>query len=480
MFMEYVIKDREPQSLFHYFEEICAIPHPSYHEERIADYLEAFASARRLECYRDAKHNVLIKKGASMGYEDHAPILLQGHTDMVCEKNGDVTHDFMKDPLKLFLDGDLLGARGTTLGGDDGIAVAIMLAILDGALMEHPPIECLFTVSEEVGLDGAISFDYEKISARRMLNLDSELLGVVTAGCAGGLHSKLTLPIQRGCTEGEGICISLRGLSGGHSGCDIHRGRANANKLMGRILAALDGAFEIRIASIEGGSKDNAIPRECTAKVTVPSFAAAKEKIESIASAIASELNEDDRDFSVECRVSDVDQVLSREDTLRVIAILCAVQNGVLAMHREIDGLVEYSRNLGVIRTEEDRISFVISSRSSMESRLDGTVDELNALARALGCTVSHGGRYPGWEYAPVSPIRELYLNALREVTGKDGTVDVIHAGLECGVIYSKLPDMDMISIGPTMHDIHSPAERLDLSSVEIFWKTLELVIKLL
>lgn len=478
--MEYIIHDRAPEALFHYFEEICAIPHPSYHEERIADYLEAFARARDLECYRDEKHNVLIKKDASVGYEDRLPILLQGHTDMVCEKNGDVSHDFMKDSLKLFLDGNLLGARGTTLGGDDGIAVAIMLTVLDGGLTAHPPIECLFTVSEEVGLDGAIFFDYKKISARRMINLDSEDFGVITAGCAGGLHSALTLPFQREVAKGEGLCISLRGLSGGHSGCDIHRGRANANKLMGRILAILDQSFGIRLLSIEGGSKDNAIPRECTARVLVSSFDSAKKQVEEAARGIASELSAEDCDFSVECLPTEGDKALSRTDTARVIALLCALQNGVLSMHREIEGLVEYSRNLGVIRTEEDRIAFIISSRSSMESRLDASVTELNALSAALGCNVCHSGRYPGWEYAPVSKVRELYLKALREVTGKEGTVDVIHAGLECGVIYSRVPDMDMISVGPTMYDIHSPSERLDLPSVELFWKTLERVMKLL
>ena len=475
--MKYVIEGREPKSLFSYFEEICAIPHPSDHEEKIADYLEAFAAERSLECYRDKIHNVLIKKAASKGYEDHPPILLQGHTDMVCEKNGDVEHDFMKDPLKLFVEGDLLGARGTTLGGDDGIAVAMMLAILDGEVKEHPPIECLFTVSEEVGLGGASFFDYSRIQSRRMINLDSELFGVVTAGCAGGLHSTVALPIHKEKKTGEGILVSISGLSGGHSGCDIHRGRANANKLMGRLLASLAEGMEIGIASVDGGSKDNAIPRECTARIVVPSYEAAQERIGALADAIAAELNADDRNFCVRCMPDACENVLSKEDGARVIALLSSLQNGVLAMHREIEGLVEYSRNLGIVRTEENEISFVISSRSSIESRLDATVSELNAFAAALGCRVSHGGRYPGWEYAPVSPVRELYLEVLREDMGTDGTVDVIHAGLECGVIYSQIPDMDMISIGPTMYDIHSPAERLDLASVERFWRVLVRVI---
>lgn len=476
--MEYVIKGREPKSLFHFFEEICAIPHPSYHEELIADYLERFAKERGLECYRDGLHNVLIKMGGSPGYESHPPVLLQGHTDMVCEKNGDVEHDFMKDPLKLFVNGDLLGARGTTLGGDDGIAVALMLAILDGELKEHPPIECLFTVSEEVGLEGAIAFDYSRISSRRMVNLDSEAFGIVTAGCAGGLHSALKMPIKLEKTAREGLSLFLGGIAGGHSGCDIHRGRANANKLMGRILSCLEREFPLSLVSVNGGSKDNAIPRECVAKIAVDSYKAAEKKITELAAAIAAELSAEDRGFFVRCTPFECTHALSAEDSVRVIALIASVQNGVLAMHREIEGLVEYSRNLGVIRTEEDEITFTLSTRSSIEARLDAAISELDAMSRVFGCKASHGGRYPGWEYASVSQVRELYLQSLAETCGIKGTVDVIHAGLECGVIYSKLPDMDMISIGPTMHDIHSPDERLDLPSTELFWKSLENLLK--
>lgn len=476
--MEYIIKDREPLSLFHYFEEICAIPHPSYREERIADYLEDFARARGLECYRDGLHNVLIKKPATAGEEHRSPILFQGHTDMVCEKNSDVDHDFLKDPLKLFLDGDLLGARGTTLGGDDGIAVAAMLAILDGAFAAHPPIECLFTVSEEVGLNGAKGFDYSKISARRLINMDSEALGVVTAGCAGGLRSELLLTAEteensRTCME-----ISVRGLAGGHSGCDIHRGRANANRLMGRLLAALS---DVRLVSLTGGSKDNAIPRECVACVAVEDATAAERVLCALAEEIRSELCTLDGAFSVEARVCEkFGTVLNRESTERAIAILTASQNGVLEWNRDVPDLVEYSRNLGVVRTEGQRMTFVFSSRSSMEGRLDATERELNVLGAALRCEVCHHSRYPGWVYAPESSVRDAYLRAYREVTGETGRVEVIHAGLECGIIYSHLPDMDMISVGPTMYDIHSPAERLDLASVEIFWKTLERTIAIL
>lgn len=476
--MEYVIKNRSPERVFRFFEELCAIPHPSFHEERVADYLEEFARVRGLECYRDDLHNVLIKKPATKGQEGRAPILFQGHTDMVCEKNGDVEHDFLKDPLKLFLDGDLLGARGTTLGGDDGIAVAAMLAILDGELDAHPPIECLFTVCEEVGLNGAKGFDYSRLSARCLINMDSEVLGVVTVGCAGGMRSELHVDSVWEENARPILEITVRGLAGGHSGCDIHRGRANANRLMGRLLTALP---DVRVSRIDGGSKDNAIPRECVACVAVDDVCSAKEILRALSEEIAGELCADDADFSLDVRAcACVSEVLDEACTRRILAILSAVQNGVLEWHRDVAGLVEFSRNLGVVRTERDGVTFVLSSRSSIEGRLDATVRELDALGAALGCRVCHHSRYPGWSYAPVSPLRDAYLRAFREVTGKECRVEVIHAGLECGIIYSHLPDMDMISVGPDMSDIHSPDERLNLSSVELFWKTVERLVEIL
>ncbi|MBQ9760200.1 MAG: beta-Ala-His dipeptidase, partial [Clostridia bacterium] len=264
-----VITNREPKALFRYFEEISAIPRMSYHEEQIADYLVDFARKRGLECYRDKAHNVFIRMPATQGYEDHAPVLLQGHTDMVCEKNNDVVHDFLQDPLKLYLDGDLLRAEGTTLGADDGIAVSVMLAVLDGALEAHPLVECLFTSAEEVGLDGAKSFDYSLLTARKMVNLDSESLGVITAGCAGGIRSEVKLPIKPIPFMGDALRFAIQGLAGGHSGENIHEGRANANKMMGRILAEIVQKCGAKLVSVNGGSKDNAIPRECEAVIAV-------------------------------------------------------------------------------------------------------------------------------------------------------------------------------------------------------------------
>lgn len=479
--MEYLIHGREPAAVFRFFEEICAIPHPSDHEERIADYLVAFAEARGLDYSRDEVNNVLIRKPATAGKETAAPLLLQGHTDMVCEKNGDVVHNFMKDPLRLFLDGDLLGAVGTTLGGDDGIAVAVMLAILDGALTEHPALECLFTVSEEVGLNGAHRFDYSKIGARRMINLDSEALGVVTAGCAGGLRTDLTFKTEPIPFSGDCVSVTVKGLAGGHSGADINTGRANANKLMGRLLASLAKTVRFRLVSLQGGSKDNAIPRECCAVMATADAQAAIGCLTGEAERIREELVDADSDFCICAEIlPSPKRMLSEADTAHVVAVLACAANGVLAMSRDVTGLVEWSRNLGVIETAEDggTITFVFSSRSATESRLDASARELDALAAVTGCTARHYSRYPGWQYAPRSEVRDAYLKAYREVTGQDATIDVIHAGLECGIIYSKLPEMDMISIGPNLYDIHSPNERLDLASVEVFWKTLETVLR--
>ena len=484
--MEYLIEGRDPASVFRFFEEICAIPHPSYHEETIADYLVDFAKSRGLDYVRDELHNVLICKPATKGMENVAPILFQGHHDMVCEKNGDVEHDFLNDPLKLFLDGNLLGAVGTTLGGDDGIAVAMMLSILDGEIAAHPAVECLFTVSEEVGLNGAHGFDYSYIRARRMINMDSEELGVITAGCAGGVRSELTMtPVRVPFHEGMGIPmrVTVKGLMGGHSGCDIHTGRANANKLMGRLLSmpAVEG-WTVNIVSLSGGSKDNAIPRECEAVIVV-SHPECYKQILYMTEMIRGELVREDAGFSVSLEeVSNPNTMLSDEDSARAIAILSCAANGVLAMNKDEQGLVEYSRNLGVVRTDAEtgEITFVFSSRSATESRLDASIAELDALAAITGCRTHHHSRYPGWRYAPASAVRDAYMEAYRDVTGEDARIEVIHAGLECGIIYSKLPDMDIISIGPAMYDIHSPMERLDLASVEVFWRTVVRVVEIL
>ena len=476
-----LICDREPAAFFRYFEEISAIPRISYHEKEIADYLVSFAKAHGLEYVRDSVHNVFIRKPATKGYEDREPLLLQGHTDMVGEKNADTEHDFLRDPLRLYLDGDLIRAKGTTLGADNGVAVAAMLCALDGTLKEHPMLECLFTSAEEVGLDGAKSFDYSNVRARRMVNLDSESLGEIIAGCAGGIRSEISLKVDPIPFEGSALRILISGLAGGHSGENIHEGRGNANKLMGRLLAETVEKCNTRLVSVNGGSKDNAIPRECEAMIAVTDRDAAESVITDVAVAITRELCALDRRFTVSCEDADAEAfMLGEQDTNRVVAMLNGVANGVFAMNNSIEGLVEYSRNLGVVKTDLQSISFVFASRSAMESRLDASVGELNSWARALGGSAKHYARYPGWEFAPCSPLREAYARAYHDITGKEVEVKVIHAGLECGIIYASIAGMDIISIAPDLQNLHSPEEALCVSSVEVFWKTFERLMKLL
>jgi dipeptidase D len=481
--MSYVIHGYRPEKLFRYFEDLAAIPHGSGNESAVADWLVAFAHERGLEVIRDQWNNVLIRLPATPGREGEAPLLLQGHTDMVCEKNNDTVHDFTKDPLKLRVTDGWLHAEGTTLGGDDGIAVAVMLTVLDGGVTSNPPIECLFTTEEETGLTGAGNFDYSLLRARRLINLDNEELGILIAGCAGGIRSEVDIPINTVPYSLPRIEIDLKGLCGGHSGGCIHMGRANANKLMARILTALFAAHPFRLVSMDGGSKDNAIPRECRAVIATESvdeslaFLAAYEKT------VAAELGEEDHGFHLITAVSTAEAKDRAMDTLatrRVLTVLTAAQDGVIAMSHDVPGLVEYSRNMGVVRTDSENFRFVcvFSTRSAIEAQIDASVAQLDMLASLVGAKTRHHSRYPGWSFAKESSIRDTYCARYREVMGKDVEVTIIHAGLECGIMKNHLPDLDAISVGPDMQGIHSPDEKMNLASCERFWEILRGIIE--
>lgn len=467
--MEYIIHGRKPENLFRFFEEISAIPRGSGNEKGIADYLENFAKVRGLECRRDRLNNIFIKMKGSTGRESEPAVLLQAHTDMVCEKNEGVEHDFMKDGLELYLDGRFLRARGTTLGADDGIGVVTALAFLDGAAESHPPIECLFTVSEETGMDGVNGFDFSLVSARRMLNLDSEDIGTAIVGCAGGVRARLTLSGTPEAAEGSVMRLCIKGLAGGHSGSNIADGRANANKLMGRLLLALGNDF--RLVSLNGGGKSNAIPRECEAVIVTPDAEKTEKLAKSIAAGISGELGEWDKGFEFICEeISGQAKAFDIQLTAKTVALLGIPANGVLEMSKRIDGFVEYSRNLGVVRTTASGISFTFFARSAIEGQLDATCRELEALAKLCGAKMEINERYHGWDYSPESEVRDAYAAAYKSVTGKEINVAAIHAGLECGVIREKIPDMDIIAIGPDAIDIHSPDEKLDLDTAETFF----------
>ena len=466
--------------LLSFFEEISAIPRASYHEEKISEYLVSFAEARGLEYYCDSLGNVLINMSASADRKDADPLLLQGHTDMVCEKNSGVQHDFSKDPLKLYVDSEgWLRAEGTTLGADNGVAVAVMLCLLDSPEKSHRALQCLFTVSEEVGLDGAKAFDYSRIYARKMVNMDSADESLIIAGCAGGLRSSLKLPVDRKDTEGDRYKITVSGLFGGHSGEDINRGRANANKLMGRILdRIICDNKDARLISVLGGTKENAIPRECVAEVLHPCGKSLNELCENISKEIGSELCADDRSFSLTVSKSDTDIApMSKKSTDTVVFAMHTIANGVFEMNLHLSGVVEYSRNLGIVNTEEKYAELVLNSRSATESRIDLSASEIDAYARMLGGESTHFNRYPGWIYAERSEIRDEYVSAYKRLFGAEPGIEVIHAGLECGIIKELVPDMDIISCGPVVLNLHSPDEALDLASFERFFDVINSII---
>ena len=470
--MARVVESRVADKMFYYFEEIARIPHGSENEEAIADYIVAFAKERGLDCYRDTANNVLIRKDGTAGRENEPPLALQGHTDMVCEKNPDVEHCFETDPLKLVVENGYLRASGTTLGADDGVAVAIMLAILDGEAESHPPIECLFTAGEEIGMIGADQFDFSKLTAKRLINLDSECERVVTAGCAGGIRSEITLAGEQTANENPCLSLTLSGLHGGHSGEDISKGRANANRLMARILLRFSEDASFRLVSVLGGSKDNAIPRDCEAVFAIADVADAKEKIAAICGEITSELSAEDKNFAFVVKDSFAENAFDHDFSRRFVALMSYCDNGVYAMSTDIAGLVEWSGNMGVVATDEKGGRLVFLTRSSTESRIDESIARIESLAHLFGGTASHHGRYPGWRYCPVSPLRDKYIEVSRRLHGLEVETTVIHAGLECGLIYKKCPDMDLISIGPDIEDIHSPAERIEISGAERFWLT--------
>ena len=469
-----IVNSEKAPELFGFFEEICKIPHGSDNETAIADYIVKFAKDRGLEFYRDEANNVLIRKEATEGRADEESLLLQGHTDMVCEKDGNVKHDFLVDPIKIFVDNGFLKAKGTTLGADDGIAVAAMLAVLDGAVDTHPAIECLFTAGEEIGMIGAGKFDFSRVKSRRMINIDSEKEGIAVVGCAGGVRSEVTLPIKRIKKDGEGLKIKLGGLAGGHSGEDINKGRINANRLMGRFLTELSFKIDYTVSSVYGGSKDNAIPRECTAEISVSDFFEALYAVESIAKIVSKEISDDDKGFFCTIEHCEFESVLDDDSMDKFMLALNNTPCGVIEMSRDVDGLVEWSANLGVVYISDENAKFTFLTRSGIDERINYSMRALDRFAKAIGAEIGHFGRYTGWSYAKNSPIRDLYVAAYKKLFDKDAGCEIIHAGLECGLIRANIPDMDIISIGPDITALHSPKEKLDIASAERLWELLE------
>ena len=465
------------RGLMEYFEKISAIPRATFEEEKIARYICDFAKSRGLFCIQDAYNNVFVRLPASKGREGEDAILLQGHTDMVCEKNADVEHDFSKDGIELYETYGFIRAKGTTLGADNGVAVAIMLYILDGAeglLSSHPTIECLFTASEEKGLVGAGKFDYSVVTATKMINMDSADEGEITVGCAGGQRSELHFSTASEKCDMSMLKISVKGLFGGHSGEDINLGRANANKIMGRVLNEISKLYDIRLVSLFGGSKDNAIPRECEAVIGTNSVDAILNLCAELEKDIRGELISDDGEFclSVEPCENEDSVAFSSEDTKKIIFLLATVADGTFKYCEGLSSVVEYSRNLGIAEADAKKANafFVFLSRSAKDSQIKASSSELYAYANILGLEHRIISSYSGWDGSADSPLCRAYAESYKKLFDKECRVNVIHAGLECGVIKKLCPKLDIISCGAMVLDLHSPDESLNIASFERFF----------
>ncbi len=454
-----------------YFYEISKIPRPSGKEEKIADYLLAFAKDRNLWATRDRANNVLIRKPASPGCENPPAVLLQGHTDMVCEKNAGTVHNFDTDGIRIMEDGDFLKADGTTLGADNGYAVAVMLSVLADDSIVHPALECLFTTGEEVGLDGMQAFDKSILTARQMINLDSCDETVATAACAGGVRTDFTRSPKAETAKGTLVRLSVTGLMGGHSGEDIHSGRANALKLCARLYASAEKGNRLSMVSMDGGNKDNAIPRECTVVFLTDDPEKTLSAIRAEEKNIRTTLSSADAGFTVTLTTQDTEgetvALLSPADSTALLALLRLLPCGPLKMSYAVPGLVETSSNTAIVCGDVSGITVTVSSRSSVESELDDVCDVLDTAAEACGFSARHYARYPGWDFTVDSPLQKVYLDTYRTLFGTEAKIIGIHAGLECGILKRAVHDMDMISIGPNMYDIHTPDERLSVSSAK-------------
>lgn len=469
----------EPKDVFAFFEKIASIPHGSFNTKEISDYLVDFAKERNLDYYQDETNNVIISKPATPGYEDADPVMIQGHIDMVCEQVHGSTIDMTKEGLDLYVDGDWLRAKDTTLGGDDGIAVAMALAVLDSDEYKHPKLDCVFTVDEEVGLIGAEAIDASKIEARKMINIDSEEEGVITVSCAGGVSAKAIIPVKKENAKGILAEIIIDGLLGGHSGIEIDKEHGNANILMGRVLYELAQVVEYRLVKINGGSKDNAICKKTDAEIIIAAseLEKAKAEIDRINGEIAHELKVVDPDFKLTIKEGGENDVLAfdEESKGKLITWLMNTPYGIQHMSKEIEGLVETSLNLGALATLDDAFTAVYSVRSAITSRKDALCHKLDNLAAVLGGSVEYTGAYPGWEYRSDSALRDVCIEVFKEQYGKEPRVEAIHAGLECGLFAGKMDDgkFDAVSIGPDMQGVHTTDEKLSISSVERTWKYL-------
>ena len=473
-----VLGQLQPQIVWNYFEEICKYPRPSKKEEKIAEYVFSVGKKLGLQTEKDKFGNILIRKPATAGKENLKTVVLQSHIDMVCEKNRDVEHDFDNDPIEPYIDGDWVKAKGTTLGADNGIGAATALAVLESKDIEHGPIEALFTLDEETGLTGASSLKKGWLKADILINMDSEELGTLFIGCAGGKNTaaKFKAKMEKAQKNYSSFELKVDGLKGGHSGLEIHVGRGNAVKIVNRLIWEYSQDYIIRLASINGGNKHNAIPREAFAVVGVPKKDEKKLKkfVKKYNETVKAEFAAVEPDLSVSIEKHEMPAKFMDEKTQRkLVNALYAVPHGVIKMSKDIQGLVETSTNLAVVETSGKNVNIVTSQRSSVASENEDIVNMVTTVFMLAGAEISYGDGYPGWKPDVNSDILKVFKSTFTRMYGKEPEVTAIHAGLECGIIKEKYPEMDMISFGPTMFGVHSPDEKLQISTVPEFWKQL-------
>lgn len=477
-----VLENLEPKNVFGYFEDICGIPHGSGNEEQLSNFCVEFAKKHGLSYIQDEMKNVIIIKEATPGYEDAAPIILQGHIDMVCEKNPDKEKDFLTEGLDVCTDGEKIWADGTTLGGDDGIAAAFALSILASDDLQHPRLEVVFTVDEETGLYGAEAVDLSMLKGKMLINIDSEEEGYLLTSCAGGMNLLCHLPVEREERSGLSCELQVTGLLGGHSGVEVDKGRANANVVLGRVLMAAEKKLSLGITEMAGGAKDNAIPRSAAAKLVVDetdyeALEAVAKKMEAI---LKEELHASDAGVKVELtkKTTGTFPVLSKESKDKVLLTLNVIPNGIQNYSMDIEGLVETSLNMGVMKMDGQELTMSFAVRSSVETAKDYLAERTTFLMEMLGGHADILGDYPGWAYAPESELRERFIRVYERMYGKKPVVQAIHAGLECGLFTKKIEGLDCISFGPDMHHVHTSEESLDVASVKRTYEYLCEVLK--
>lgn len=467
------LQNIEPKKVFHWFYELNQIPRCSGDEKRVSDFLVNFAKERNLEVYQDEAYNVIIKKEGTKGYENSDPVIIQGHMDMVCIKGKGSKHDFSRDPIEMIVEGDVLRANNTTLGGDNGIAIAYALAILDSDDLKHPPLEVLITTSEETGMDGARALTNEHLSGKILLNIDTEEEGVFIVSCAGGSNKITTFPLQKENVSGKGLEIKISGLKGGHSGMEIIKQRANAIKLMGRILNLCQEKYDIRLSHIQGGTKHNAIPSEAVATILVDDLEKVKSTIIDFTEELKEEYRVEDSGLRVDIEEVNIDRVYTKEISENLIDFLMMVPDGVQYMSKDIEGLVQTSLNNAIIEEKDNVVEITTSVRSSSASSLREILNVISVIAKRTNGKAIETDSYPAWQYEENSGIRDLAVKVYEDMFNKKAIVTAIHAGLECGILKEILPDTDMISFGPNLYDVHTEKESLSISSVERVWKFL-------